>query len=349
MSATHQQAHAELMLRTMLDRTFEPPAAELDWAIWQRLAGRNSVLVRLAERLSRGARPLPPELVIAATREAGRARTTLAWMETVAGILARHGIPHAFLKVRRHYPDLGSDVDVLVPSSRQVNTALVRELGARPAERTLDDRVAGAEVYQLDDGVVLDVHRGRLGRCGEQRLLPDLVLERRRQVRLGDTTLWVPSPEDEILLQGLQQVRGRLSFRLAAVLYTIVTLRAPDFDWEYLTRAARRIGLSDGLSCYLTYVGQIHQRLFASALLPAEAARALWLDEWGQVEFRDGAFRFPTLRVNGWVYASQFSADVRSGRWASASRLCLLPLVAAAAGLKRLVPAQLAPAQARVW
>jgi hypothetical protein len=258
-------------------------------------------------------------------------------MERVAEACERRGIPHMFLKAHRHYPDVGRDIDLLVPPEVDgVDALLTTELDAVPRTRDLRAHAAGRTSYLLDGAVMLDVHHGRLGQCGEQRLLPRLLVERRRPFDLAGRAIWAPSPENAVLLQGLQLVRGRLSFRLSEVLYTISVIERDLIDWAYVTHSARQHGTLASLSCYLGYVAQIYERLFARSLLPEVVARQLRLDGWGRVEFIRGAFRFPVLRVGGRVYVSQLGADVRSGRWESVGRLVLLPVLAAAAGLQML-------------
>jgi hypothetical protein len=147
-----------------------------------------------------------------------------------------------------------------------------------------------------------------------------------------------------LLLQAMQLVRGRWSFRLAEVVYTISVVRREPLDWSSVMQAARHIGALPSLSCYLDYVTQIYERVFAGRLVHDALVRRLLLDGWGPVEFTGGAFRFPALRVSSRLYASQLGADLRSGRWHGAGRLCLLPVVAAALALGKLGRAASPPA-----
>jgi len=337
-AAVSEGAFAQLALQALLDAAFVPASVAVDWGLWQRLAERNAVLVRLADRLARG--PLhPPAAFHAATaRERNRVRRICAVMGRVAEACDRRAIPHLFLKAHRHYPDMGRDVDLLVPDDvDDIDTLLVADLGAVPRERSLSDHVADTRRYVLDGAVVLDVHHGRLGQCGEERVFPRLLIEWRRPVDIGGRAFWGPAPEHELLLQGLE-VRGRSRFRLAELLYTISLVRRGPVAWAYVTHTARQAGILTGLSCYLGYVSRIYGRLFARALFPEPLVRELSLNSWGRVEFTNGAFRVPALRARGRLYAGQLGAHLRSGRWDSVGRLCLLPLLAAASGLAKLAP-----------
>lgn len=348
MRATRERGYAELMLRLLLGGAVGPLAGDLDWALWQRLAQQNRVIVRLAAWLSHSGRVAPAAFAAAAAQEAARAQTMYTVMRRVDEACTRWGIPHVFLKVSRHHPDAGRDVDLLVPrDATRIDALLVSELQATSRRNGLGNRVAASTTFLMDGAVTLDVHHGRLGLCGEQRWLADFLLERGRLVEVAGATVWGLSPGDEVLLQGVQLVRGRGSFRMSEPLYTMVTARGQRLDWDELIGSARRLRVLAGLSCYLTYVARIHEQLFAHALLPDTVARQLRPQGWGTVQFKNAAFRFPGLAVSPRVYLEQLGADVAARRWDSVRRLSLLPLVAAAAGLRRFTrassPRRLAP------
>jgi hypothetical protein len=331
-----ERGYAELMLRLLLGGAVAPLSGDVDWALWQRLAQQNRVIVRLAGRLSH-ARWVAPAFAEAAAQEGARAQTLYAVTRRVDEACTRWRIPHVFLKANRHYPDAGRDVDLLVPrDATRIDGLLVSDLQATPRPTGLGDRVAASTSFRLDGDVTLDVHHGRLGLCGEQRWLADFLLERGRPIEVAGGTVWGLSPGDEVLLQGVQLVRGRGSFRMAEPLYTIGAARGHRLDWEELIGSARRLGALTGLSCYLTYVARIHEQLFAQDLLPDTVARLLRPRGWGTVEFKNAAFHFPGLAVSARVYLAQLGADIVARRWESVRRLSLLPLVGAAAGLRRL-------------
>jgi hypothetical protein len=118
--------------------------------------------------------------------------------------------------------------------------------------------------------------------------------------------------------------------------WTITNMRAGAFDWDYVVSAARATGLIAGVSCYLDYIEQIHQQLFGRPVLPAGLRQRLAGGDWGRVSFESGCYRFPAARVTGRLYMTEFWADVATGNWEAASRLFFLPVVAAAAGYRRL-------------
>ena len=230
MDATRERDYAELTLRVLLEHGATPDLRDLDWELWARIAQGNRVLLRLAKRLSHARAAPARAFTEAATRERARALAFYGAMRRVDAACARWKIPHVFLKATRHHPDAGRDVDMLVPRGTRIDELLVSDLQATPRRNGLAERVGGSSGFVVDGAVVLDVHHGRLGLCGEQRVLAELVLELGRPVDVGGVTLRGLSASDEVLLQGAQLVYGRRSFRMTEALYTINTVREQRVD-----------------------------------------------------------------------------------------------------------------------
>jgi hypothetical protein len=338
MNPGQEEAHGPLILRTLLDGP--PGLAGLGEAEWGRLAEvarRNGVLLRLAGKLQASGLAPPEEFGAAVGRERRRARAVLEVVAAAGRVCSEHGLAFIFPKAFLHYPDVGGDVDLLLlsPSSR-AGSLVASALGAAPARRSFQERVAGSVTCAVGPAAVpLDVHCGRLGALGEERLYPRIVFENARSVWIEGEEYRTPSPEDQLLLQAMQKVYGRRHLRLSDLVATIRAVRQQELAWDYLLRGARRFGVLAGLSCYLGYAEQVYAEVCGGALLPAAVRRAVPREDWGRVEFRDGYYRFPTLAVAGRLYARKLVAAVAGGNWESAGRICLLPLVGAATALRR--------------
>ena len=335
MSAAREPALAVWALRLLLDDV-TPPVENVPWGGLATLAERNGVLIRLAHRFERLG--IQPAAVFrtAVAREYERVAAAIALMCQVGEACARHDIDFIFPKALQHYPDMGTDVDLLVLSrSADVDRVILEHLPAEARGRDLRSRMANATVYRVDGcPSLLDIHHGRLGVLGEYTALPAVLVRNRQPARVDGLRGFVPSLEDQIMLQGLERVSGRRSLRLADVVFTIATLRLA-LDWDYILGTTRELGGLHALSCYLSYVDQVHQRCFGTALLPPELQHELILDGWGRVEFGNVGLQFPALRANARIYLHEFDAMIASRNWAGARRLLLLPLVAATAGWAR--------------
>jgi hypothetical protein len=335
---TGAERHAQLVLRLLLGEAVSAAAlAAVSWTRLARLADRNAVVIRLAERLAAlGLHPLPAlaELV---ERERGRARAVLDLLPRLRQACARHDIPWLVPKALERYPDVGDDLDLLVLArTAAVDRLLLEGLRVTRRLRTIANRLAGKTVYEVSGaGIILDIRHGRLGSAGQHAGYSAVVFQNRRPAAIGGTEVFVPSPEDALVLQGMEKVIGRRAFHLCDVLHTVVTIQTGGLDWDYVARAARAHGGAAGLCCYLRYVDQIFGRLVGGELLPAEARRALLGNPrgWGRARFRDAGFRFPALWVTGRIHGRQLARAVRERDWDAVARLGAWP---AAALLRRL-------------
>jgi len=321
-----------------LDTPALAPPAGLDWDALLDLVGANGVLVRTADRLEALAIAVPDRFAQAVADERRRIRSTLELMLHVGTTCEARGIPYLFPKAFQDYPDFGDDVDLLVlPRSTRVDTAIVAGLPTVPVSRDLGERFAGTATYRIRGcSSPLDVQHGRFGIVGEHDEFPRVLIQHARPIVVDGMAFAEPPPEDQLVLQGLQRVPGRLRIALCDVVFTVSTVRRAALDWEYVIGTARRHGALPGLGCYLGYVDQIHRDVFGRPLLPDAVARTLTLEGWGRIAFREGGYRFPIVRANGRLYWGQLRHRIASGDWGGAGRLFLIPLVAGARAGRRL-------------
>jgi hypothetical protein len=334
--------HAQWLLRLL----WEVDAAgtglsDLDWDLLLHVARSNGVLVRTAQRLAAQGVTVPDAFAAAVAQERQRIRSALELMRHVSRACEAHGITFLFPKAFQDYPDFGDDVDLLVlPRSTRVDGGIMAALPATPVRRDLGERLAGATTYRVAGcPSPLDVQHGRLGIMGEYGTFPSVLIQHARRSQIEGMEFAVPRPEDQLVLQGMQRVAGRLRIALCDILFTVSTVRRTELDWDYVIGTARRHGALPGLSCYLSYVHEIYRDVCWRPLLPAAVCSSLMLRGWGRIEYRDGGYRFPLARVNGRLYWHQFRHRIGVGDWAGAGRLCLMPIVAGTRLIGRLIRA----------
>ena len=334
--------YASWLLRLLLDGAPAPgptPAwddrdagAQLDWDVLLEVARANAVLVRSAERLVAQGVVLPDRFAAAVAQERRRIRSALELMAQVSRACEARGIAFVFPKALQDYPDFGDDLDLLVlPRSTRVDRGIVAGLRTSPVRRDFGEFLAGATTYRTANcPAPLDVQHGRLGMVGEYAAFPFALVQHARPGEVDGIAVTVPRLEDQLVLQGMQRVAGRRRIALGDIVFTIATARGPGLNWDYVIATAREHAARPGLGCYLSYVEQIHRDVFWRPLLPPAVYRSLMLDGWGRVEYRNGGYRFPLVRVNGRLCWHQLRERIAGGDWASAGRLCLLPVVAGA-------------------
>jgi len=331
MSDLREQRHASITLGLLLDEL--PPTTsvrQLEWRPFVQVARGNGVLVRLADRLAAIGEVIPDFVADAVTGEKHRSQEALRLVRQLSRNCRSGGLAYVFTRALRHFPDRCGDLELLLLTPRlAVDRQVLHGLAAVPKARSLDQRIARITTYRLTGRETdVTVLHGRLGALGEDQRFPRALVRNQRPVTIAGMSYRVPAPEDQLILQAMQRVWGRGSLRLADVLHAISVIRWEPIDWTSLARRARMAYAFHSLSCFLTYVEQIHQEVFDRALLPDLASDVLKLGRrWGRVEFRSGRYRFPLARVQRRAYAARLLKALGSGNWDSASRLGLFPLL----------------------
>ena len=332
MSDLREQRHASITLGLLLDELPHTASVrELDWRSFVQVARGNGVLIRLADRLAAFGEVIPDFVADAVTGEKHRSQEALRLLRQLSRNCRSGGLAYAFTKALQHYPDRCDDLEVLLLTPRlAVDRHVFQGLPAVPKPRSLDQRIARITSYRLA-GRETDVSilHGRLGALGEDQRFPRALVGNLRLLTIAGMSYRVPAPEDQLILQAMQRVWGRGSLRLADVLHAISVIRGEPIDWASLARRARTAYALHSLSCFLTYVDQIHEEVFDRAVLPDLARDVLKLGRrWGRVEFRSGRYRFPLARVQRSAYAARLLGALGSGNWDGAGRLGLFPLLA---------------------
>ncbi|MEX2156263.1 MAG: nucleotidyltransferase family protein [Gemmatimonadales bacterium] len=298
----------------------------LDWAELRRVAERAGVIVRLADAVAHRHETVPAGFAAGAARACARTQCALALVDRLSEACDRLGIAHAFLKTVERYPDSGPDIDLLLADpSRSVDRLILRDVPAAVRGQGFRNRLSGSRTYTAAFGIVIDLHHARLGQLGEQARYARIVLSRARRVPLGATSCIAPSPEDHFLLIATQQVYTRPALRLADVYWAIGALRRHDeLNWDYVFATALSMGMLPAVGAYLGYLHQMHRQLFDQPLLPESLRARFPADKQSR---RD--VQFPRAGVASRLYLDHVQASLEAGRWHSAARLFLLPIVAA--------------------
>ncbi len=337
MTHEHEETFAAFILRLLLDDVYEPVGnGEVRWEELLRVAGQNMVLVRVADRLEINGLQPPAPFADAVVKERRHNGAKIDLVRRIAQACVESGIGFIFAKAFQHYPDMGDDIDLFIlPRSIEADALILDGLNATPLKRDLRNRVAGTVNYRVSGcESLVEIHHGRMGMFGEHDSHISQLIKNGERSEVEGTEFLIPSPEDQLIIQGMQRVYGRSYLRLSDIFYTIVSLRRDTLDWDYIIKTAHRLGIFEGLCCYLSYVEQIHRRLFDRELLSSELRKKLILEGWGSVQFRDGVYRFPRVRVAS--YINKFRSAVLLGNWNMASRLCILPLLGVDTGYRRL-------------
>jgi hypothetical protein len=224
------------------------------------------------------------------------------------------------------YPDAPPAIDLLISEPPgKIDRAITRDLHVHKQRSALHHRLAGVSTYEAAYGTRVLIRHGRLGRMGEHARFARLVLARARPRAMGTASPMTPSPADHVLLLAMHQLYTRPEVRLSDLSTAIGALRDPDMDWDYAFATALSTGTVPTVGCYLEYLDRVSQLVSGRAAVPEEIRERFG----GRTRaFADDA-RFPRTRAAARLYMQHLRATLEAGRWHSAARLSLVPVIAA--------------------
>jgi hypothetical protein len=330
-----------------LDRPFEPGKAEgvlepvsslgsSELADFLQLAQNHHVLVRALSFLEESESPDGDVRVrawCAASLEKERARIehAVATLRDVCSALESHGCDVVVIKSLDHWPDLGSDLDLYTTADAGwVRHVMQREFGAETVARSWGDRLANKWNFKIAHlPELIEIHVLYLGQTGEHQTLARRVIGRRTTKTVNGHTLWVPAPEERVILWTLQRMYRHFYFRLCDMLDATSLLEERAVDFQELRRATEAAGIWSGVAAFLLLVSRYAAPYGRSVQLPGDicsSTRSTRTRSW----FEDGFFRISKLSAVG-LYGSQFLRAGLNRDWRAVRRLPLLPPLAVSA------------------
>ena len=239
------------------------------------------------------------------------------------------------MKSLDHWPDLGNDLDLYSNASpRAICDLMTRRFGARVAERSWGDRLAGKwnfEIPGLPESV--EVHVRRLGQTGEQAVLASRIHARSRFVDIKGHTFRVPSAADRLMISTLQRMYRHFYFRLCDVVDSAALVSSGDLDFQELRAFALEAGIWEGVATYLAIVSDYVCRYRGTGLGLPQFVRDAARFGGDLITFKDSFLRVPILPHSAGLYRTQLAGLLRRRELHSSARLGLLPWLATAAAI----------------
>ena len=176
-----------------------------DWRILSGIAAEHHVTLRAFKSTYKKQTIAAARLIV---REHERGGRLLAKLAEVCEVLEQSGCACVVIKSLDHWPDMGSDLDILSCSPEQdVISIMEKRFGATVETPSWSDRVAKKINFRLPDiPELVEVHFCRLGQAGEHRKLAKRIMQRRVVREIAGMKFFVPAPEERILLTTLQRL-----------------------------------------------------------------------------------------------------------------------------------------------
>lgn len=216
------------------------------------LADLHHVLLRIFAFVSDHQEFLSGQL---AERQLRNCRTVTV-AAAICEALEQDGCPAMAIKSTDHWPDVGNDFDLFTTGEpERVHRVMRGEFHAEATAQNWGDRLANKWNFRVPDlKPLIEIHIGRLGQTGELKRYGEELIERRQQKVFGDTPLWVPAREDQVILATLQRLYRHYFYRVCdfADLRDVV----PTLDFEDLRLIAKRHGVWQGVATHLRVVSE---------------------------------------------------------------------------------------------
>ncbi|MBI4064655.1 MAG: nucleotidyltransferase family protein [Elusimicrobia bacterium] len=313
------------------------------WDSLATLAQRNTVLLRIFGQAQKLGIAVPASIQDIVRAEGRRIADTLGLIKELDSLCSKAGVSFVFTKAFQHYPDMGHDVDLFVMDrSGRIDDLIRQKFQTRPIGGSLFNGLAGKTTYEIG-GVpsLLEIHHARLGQAGEHDWYAGVMAERRIKFTAGGVTTFVPSREDQLVLQVVQRVYDHRHLRLSDIVRGFQLIGDRDLNWDCVVKTARQMGITEGLSYYLNSIDDIAA---AGARTPASMAASMPVirrSSLPPVRFRESAYHLPLFQTVGPLRLKQLLASLTMGYCNSAARLSLLPFFGLTVGLRSLFRAAL--------
>jgi hypothetical protein len=211
------------------------------------LAKLNKVLLRTAPQLK-----IPPSV----TQHAKEAALE-AWelYDKMSRALEERGIPFVVIKSFDSLPDIGHDLDFLVPSSsefRKAKDLLVNEFRVRPQDLTHCDKLVGKFSCYLPKFVHDFEIYPTISQLGEEYLAPEDVLKHRRRENVNGREVWLTSDVDGVLIRVIHAMFRHNALKLSDIIdFANMTRSCPS---HAIINGIERTGTQDAFLFYLSIV-----------------------------------------------------------------------------------------------
>jgi hypothetical protein len=241
------------------------------------------------------------------------------------------GIPFVLIKSFDSLPDIGHDLDFLVPSPsefRKAKDLLVTGYRVRPQDLTHCDKLVGKFSCYLPKFVHDFEIYPTISQLGEEYMAPQDVLKHRRKENVNDREIWLTSDVDGVLIRVIHAMFRHNALKLSDIIDFANMTRGCPID--EIIRGIERTGTQDAFLFYLSTVDRFLEACEVDfphvTNLKREAERSFGNDRLGFLG-KDRLvlpYRIP-LSALVMVFLFKAARDAARGRLGSAVRCLLAP------------------------
>jgi hypothetical protein len=266
-------------------------------------------------------------------QERERAANAIAFLQALVDRFEQCGHPVLVMKTLDHWPDTGSDLDLLVNApDHAVCSIFENDLSAQRQPQSWGDRLANKFNFRLPGlPELVEVHVGCLGQTGEQKSLANRSLRRGVYEHFGEHSFPVPMPEDRVVIATLQRMYRHFYIRLTDIVNIFRLLVQDRVDFDQLKVIAELGEIWPGVATLLVIVRQHAINYGAPELELPEMVRAAAQFGARQTYLGRKFVRVPIVPEAAKLFLRQLVANGRKHDYKAILRLSLLPMLATAA------------------
>jgi hypothetical protein len=215
----------------------------------------NHVAVRIDKRLREFGIQTGPEFERCIQREKLRISATLDAVSQLNRYFEEKPVPAVFIKIWNHFPDMGDDIDVVIPAgSDQFFDSFCTTFPVKEIKKDPISSFAGkVEFLFRDSGRVVEFHGGKLGLFGEFSDFCEPLFSAGAVNATYPVALRIPGAEDALLLSVIGRIYHHGFFRISDLLFAAKTLEDDNFNWDRVMTNAGKLGICEGVERYIEY------------------------------------------------------------------------------------------------
>ena len=264
-----------------------------------------------------------------------RVENALGRLQEIIWRFEKQGLPILVMKTLDHWPDTGSDLDLLVAAEEADVRRIFRvDFQATQQPPSWGDRLAHKLNFRLPQlKELVEVHIGCLGQTGEHRPLAAAVLARRIRRRYGAFSIPVPTHEDQVAIATLQRMYRHYYIRLTEIVNIHGLLSADRVDFDWLRAISEEASIWPGVATLIAVICQYSAAFGANPVtLPGHVHSAARFHA-NRIYLDRKFLRVPLIPEASGLFLRQITDTFRRSSFGPVARLSLLPVLATAAYL----------------
>ena len=317
---------------------------EENLSLYAMLLKENVIIQRFIQKSLKKNISIPGRLLNIHKEEGNRINNTIYLIKILTNLCDKYGIPYVMTKAFQHFPDMGHDIDLLVLDSSFVIDRLIKEkfeFQYRPI--SFSSRIAGKSGYIVSGyKSPIEIHHNRLGHFGEYHQYSKQVINRKIHFSLQEFSTFIPSNEDQLIIQCIQRIYGHRTIRISDVFQTVNLLNVTSLDWHYIWSTVSDLGIYTAFNHYLTTANNLYQKWDGKDTFPVFSQNKELIKK-PQPNFGSIGYKSTSSYILFKLYFKKVLHSIYNGQWDSIWRFCFLPIIASVNVIQNLLD-RLSPA-----